>query len=56
MSNARKAWPQMNLAAATVDTDFENTLARAADAAEEARAHGEDAAIDRDLGLEAADG
>ena len=52
----RKAWPQIQLSAATVDADLAQLHAKAADAgeeAEEARAAEEDEAIDRVLGLEA---
>ncbi|CAE7248576.1 hht3 [Symbiodinium sp. KB8] len=54
----RKAWPQIQLSAATVDADLAQLHAKAADAgeeAEEARAAEEDEAIDRVLGLEAGD-
>ena len=38
MSHARKAWPQINLAAATCDADFANMQA-GAEEAEDARVH-----------------
>ena len=58
ISHVRKAWPQIQLAAATIDADLANTQAKAADAGEEvgeARAAEEDEAIERMLGLEAGD-